>query len=163
MYSEISACPCHPLVRITSHPLLRYNYATPHLNHPRGYFCGPAASALLSTLFLIVTLAATTLLFSNALTRIHTHTNVYTHTYFGLTSFSRFRHSFPRASDEPRRARKRNRVRGGGGGAVWLDCKLDLHYFRFSPAFSLPLFPSLARERESTRSIYVPISRTGAF
>lgn len=71
MYSEISACPCHPLARITSHLLLRYNYAAPHLNHPRGYFCGPAASALLSTLFLIVTLAATTLLFSNALTHIH--------------------------------------------------------------------------------------------
>jgi len=64
MYSEISACPCHPLARITSHLLLRYNYAAPYLNHSRGYFCGPAASALLSTLFLIVILAATPLLLS---------------------------------------------------------------------------------------------------
>lgn len=83
MYSEISACPCHPLARITSHLLLRYNYATPHLNHPRGYFCGPAASALLSTLFLIVTLAATTLLFSNALTHIYTSVDF----FLSLSSF----------------------------------------------------------------------------
>jgi len=86
MYSEISACPCHPLARITSHLLLRYNYAAPYLNHSRGYFCGPAASALLSTLFLIVTLAATTLLLSMR-ARSHTHARSVDFFFLSLSSF----------------------------------------------------------------------------
>lgn len=81
MYSEISACPCHPLTRITSHLLLCYNYIAPYLNHPRGYFCGPVASALLSTFFLIIVLAATILLFSNARAQTHTRTRTHARTH----------------------------------------------------------------------------------
>lgn len=152
MYSEISACPCHPLARITSHLLLRYNYATPHLNHPRGYFCGPAASALLSTLFLIVTLAATTLLFSNALTHTHIH--------FGrLLSLAFVIPSLERLTNLEELERE---TESEGELSDWIVSSIYTTFGSLQLSLSL-LFPSLARERESTRSIYVPISRTGAF
>lgn len=149
MYSEISACLCHPLVRITSHLLLGYNYTTPHLNHSRGYFCGPTASALLSTLFLIVTLVATTLLFSER-ARALTYIGRLLSLAFVISSLERVW----RISESSKEKQSQ------GGLSDWIVSSI---YTTFgSPSFSLlPFFFSSLRE--STRFIYVPISRTGAF
>lgn len=76
MYSEISACPCHPLSREDHEP----PPSSLQLYHPSLKPSPEAISAALpllpyylSTLFLIVTLAATTLLYSNALAHSHIH------------------------------------------------------------------------------------------
>lgn len=147
MYSEISACPCHPLVRLTSHLLLQLplQLYRPSLKPLPRLFLRPCRFCL--TIHPLLDRHPRSY-YPSSLKRARAHRQA---------SFSRFRHFFPRASDEPRRARKRNRVRE----TVWLDCKLDLHYFRFFrfPSPSLSLFLSC----EPARSIYVAISRTGAF
>lgn len=131
-------------------PPPRYNYTAPYLN-PRGYFCGPAASALLSTLFLIVTLAATTLLFSNARARKR-FSRLLLSLAFVIPSLERLTN-----------LGELERETESGELSDWIVSSIYTTFgspdFSLSFAFSFPL----SRERESTRSIYVPISRTGAF
>lgn len=175
MYSEISACPCLFLspVLLARGSLLttslppRRRFSAPHLNHPRGYFCGPAvASALLSTLFLIVTLAATTLLLSNAHIHAYTRAHACTRTF----SFARWPPpslfsslSSSHLSRASRRTSKSSEGRQSQRLSDWIVSSIYTTFSSLRASVSFFLSLSCFRKRKPTRSIYVTISQNGAF